>query len=136
MADYGRFYYLPRVQQLEESQGLIGEREFSLPFMAAAMGAYGAVRNGDQELAVQTWRHLLHALVHGENCDGFLSSILKEKGNCRELVEIPWIGTNFAAQWCLNVIVVLKFIRGDLPPTMREVEDLVGGMQEGVFRKA
>ena len=51
MADYGRFYYLPREKQLEESGGIIGDREFSLPFMAAAMGAYGAKYYHDTKLA-------------------------------------------------------------------------------------
>lgn len=136
MADYGRFYYLPRAQQLEESHGLIGEREFTLPFMAAAMGAYGAAWNQDPVLAERTWQHLLHALIHDGNHDGFKSEILPEQGNCRELWEIPWISTNFTAQWCLNVIVVLEFIRAQLPPTMAAVDELVALMPEELFRKA
>ena len=30
LAEHGRFYYLPKEKQLEESNGLIGNREFSL----------------------------------------------------------------------------------------------------------
>lgn len=136
MAEYGRFYYLPREQQLQESNGLIGEREFSLPFMAAAMGAYGASYLHDEVLAERTWRHLLHALVHGGNHDGMKSVVLQSKGNQENLVEIPWISTNFTAQWCLNVIVVLEFIREALPKTLEETDKLVDGMSENFFRKA
>ena len=118
MADYGRFYYLPKTQQQIESRGLIGDREFTLPFMAAAMGAYGAAWNKDQIQAEITWQHLLGALIHDGNHDGFGSIIVPEQGNCRELLEIPWISTNFTAQWCLNVIVALEFIREQLPDTV------------------
>lgn len=136
MADYGRFYYLPRQQQLEESGGLIGEREFSLPFMAAAMGAYGAAYLKDEVLAERTWRHLLHALVNGGNHDGFKVTMLPACGNQKELVEIPWISTNFTAQWCLNIIVVLEFIRQYLPRTLEETDQLVAEMDTASFRKA
>lgn len=147
MADYGRFYYLPREQQLEESGGLIGEREFSLPFMAAAMGAYGAAYfdehgsdHGGQEegetLARRTWCHLLHAMVNEGNHDGFCTVEFPNCGNQQSLVEIPWISTNFTAQWCLNIIVVLEFIRRYLPETLEEVDELVAGMAKESFRKA
>ena len=42
LAEHGRFYYLPKEKQLEESNGLIGNREFSLPFMASDLQPYGA----------------------------------------------------------------------------------------------
>lgn len=136
MADYGRFYYLPREQQVKESRGLIGDREFSLPFMAATMGAYGAWYRNDDSLAKTTWCHLIHALLCEENHNGFLPFIQQNKGNKKELSEIPWISTNFAAQWCLNVICVLDFIRDHLPETLVEADELVAAMPKGSFRKA
>ena len=136
MADYGRFYFLPREKQLEESGGIIGEREFTLPFMATAMGAYGAAYNNDQWLAETTWRHLLHSLLSEGNHDGFKTSQLENQGNHKILSEIPWISTNFAAQWCLNVIVVLDFIREYLPKTLKEADQLVEPMEKESFRKA
>lgn len=136
MADYGRFYYLPREEQLKESEGIIGEREFSLPFMAAAMGAYGAWYFKDEILAERTWRHLLHSLISEGNHDGFQTEIAAGKGNRKELVEIPWVSTNFVAQWCLNVIVVLEFIRENLPEDLAAVDILVEEMVVEGFRKA
>ncbi len=136
MADYGRFYYLPREKQMEESGGIIGDREFSLPFMAAAMGAYGAEYFQDTALAETTWGHLLHAILCEGNHQGLECVTRKHEGNREYLTEIPWISTNFAAQWCLNVIMALDFIRDTLPKTLHEADLLVAGMPEGSFRKA
>ncbi len=121
---------------MKESGGLIGEREFSLPFMAATMGAYGAERLGDKALAERTWMHLLHALIGGGCHDGFKTTAVLGRGNQEELREIPWISTNFAAQWCLNVICALEFIREYLPETLQEADRLAAGLDEGSFRKA
>ncbi|MFR3728732.1 hypothetical protein [Lacrimispora sp.] len=136
LADYGRFYYLPRQQQLEESGGIIGTREFSLPFMAAAMGAYGASYLKDEELAERTWCHLLHAALSEGNHEGFRTVLVPQQGNQKLLSEIPWISTNFTAQWCLNVICVLDFIREQLPKDLKEADELVAAMPAGSFRKA
>lgn len=136
MADYGRFYYLPRQQQLEESGGIIGDREFSLPFMAAAMGAYGAWYLKDETLAKTTWRHLLHAMICEGNHNGFQITTQNNKGNHKQLTEIPWISTNFVAQWCLNVICALEFIRSELPKSLLEADELVETMSSESFRKA
>lgn len=136
LADYGRFYYLPHEQQLAESNGIIGDREFTLPFFAAALGAYGAVRLGQPWLARRTWEILLGALVSENSSDGFVTSTFHDCGNRKMLVEIPWITTNFTAQWCLNVIMALEFIREALPETMELVRELVKDGRKELFRKA
>ena len=136
MADYGRFYYLPREKQLEESGGIIGDREFSLPFMAAAMGAYGAKYYHDTKLAETAWGHLLQAILCEGNHQGLETVTLEHEGNREFLTEIPWITTNFTAQWCLNVIMALDFIREALPKTLHEADLLVSRMPAGNFRKA
>lgn len=125
LAEYGEFYYLPKEEQLKRSKGSIGEREFSLPFMAAAMGAYGAARYGDSRLAETTWKILLHAMATNEDTQGFMICEKENAGNRQILKEIPWISTNFTAQWCLNVIMVLNLIREYLPETMEEVRKLI-----------
>lgn len=136
MADYGRFYFLPRQQQIEESKGLIGTREFTLPFMAAAMGAYGAEYLKDEVLAERTWCHLLHASIRQGDHEGFRTTAVSGQGNQMQLREIPWISTNFTAQWCLNVIEALEFIRKYLPKTLKEADEMVENMSEESFRKA
>lgn len=136
MADYGRFYFLPREQQISESGGSIGEREFSLPFMAAAMGAYGAWYLDDRDTALRVWKVLLSALIADNNIQGFSTVPVPDAGNQENLVEIPWISTNFAAQWCLNVIMVLDFIGDDLPSTLEGINHLLSDFPGNGFRKA
>ncbi len=136
LANLGRFYYLPRQQQMEESNGIIGDREFTLPFMCAALGAYGAYYLHDEWLALRTWRILLQTMIHKGNHDGFITQISENCGNRKELAEIPWISTNFTAQWCLNVIMVLEFIREALPCTMEEAQQLTSGGDDFLFHKA
>lgn len=136
LADLGRFYYLPREQQIQESNGLIGDREFTLPFMCAALGAYGAFYYQDEQLATRTWQILLQTLIHNGNQEGFQIRILENSGNQQKLAEIPWISTNFAAQWCLNVIMVLEFIKDALPKTMEEAQKLTEDGEDFLFRKA
>lgn len=136
VANLGRFYYLPREEQLAESDGLVGDREFSLPFMAAGIASYGAWYLKDDVLAARTWKILLHAQINGDNHEGFAHCILENQGNREQMKEIPWITTNFAAQFCLNVIMALEFIRDKLPETMEEAKKLVAEMDEKMFRKA
>lgn len=136
LAEHGRFYYLPEEKQLEESNGLIGNREFSLPFMASGLAAYGAARLHDKWLAQTTWKILLHALCTHNNTEGFLAHDIFDAGNKEVLHEIPWITTNFTSQWCLNIITALRYIREDLPKTMEELEKLLAGLDESGFHKA
>jgi len=136
LADYGRFYFLPRSVQLEESQGIIGEREFSLPFMATAMGAYAAAYWNDDALAMKVWQILLHALISENDASGFSITRIRNSGGKAVLKEIPWISTNFAAQWGLNVIMVLEFIRDRLPETMVQVMEMLKQLPDKGFRQA
>ena len=136
LAEHGRFYYLPKEKQLEESNGLIGNREFSLPFMASGLAAYGAARLHDKWLAQTTWKILLHAPCTHNNTEGFLAHDIFDAGNKEVLHEIPWITTNFTSQWCLNIITALRYIREDLPKTMEELEKLLAGLDESGFHKA
>lgn len=115
LAQYGRFYFLDKQTQLDESNGIIGEREFSLPYMASAMGAFGAYYLKDDALAQKTWHILINELLLCGGKDGFKISTLDNQGNCEKLEIIPWVSTNFVAQWCLNVIMCLEFIRENLP---------------------
>lgn len=137
LAEYGRFYYLPKEEQRRETGGAMGEKGFTFPFMAAAMGAYGAVYLQDDVLAERTWRHLLKALLTENNHNGFESIELQDQGNQSVLTEIPWVSTNFVAQFCLNVIMALAFIRNKLPATLEEAGTFVSDADgEEHFHKA
>ena len=135
IAQYGRFYYLSPEEKREESRGLVGERVFLYPVMAAAMAAYGAAKLGDHGLALRTVQYLFRALLP-DDCDtGFAVSTLADCGNRSVLSEIPWITTNFTSQWCLNAIMVLEFIRDAIPETLEEVRGLLADFpKEELFR--
>lgn len=136
IADYGRFYFLPHEQQLRESHGLTGDRESTLPFMASAMGAFAAENKKNSELAETVWRVLLGALFSPENTDGFAPIQLPDKSGQKMLCEIPWLSTNFAAQWSLNMIMCLEFIADDLPETVAEMQVFLRKANPAGFRKA
>lgn len=136
MADYGRFYYLPKEEQQKESNGLIGNREFSLPFLASAMAAYGAWYHKNDVEAERTWRILLQTMVKENQNEGFTPVNLENQGGLKVLKEIPWITTNFVAQFCLNSIMALEFIRDKMPKTLKEAEKLVEGIDDFFFRKS
>ncbi len=137
LAKYGRFYYLDRETQLEESGGIIGNRQFSLPFMASGIAAYGAWYLQDDTLAKKTWQYLFRSMMHEGVQGGFAVSDTPDAGNQKVLEEIPWISTNFVSQWCLNVIFTLDFIREKLPQNFEEVKELLKEFpEEGLFHKA
>lgn len=131
LADFGRFYFLSQEEKNRRTDGLIGERKFSLPFFASTMAAYGAVWYQDEALAKQTWKILLKALVGDSDMEGFREVTYGVTEQGVDLKEIPWLKTNFTAQWCLNAIMILDFIRDAMPKTMDELRRLVAGEEFG-----
>ncbi len=157
LVELGRFALLPRKEQIEECNNLIKEREYTFPFMFSGLGAYAAgniikgncsgvelgkgVLEKDHEkeghrCAKRTWQALLASLIGENNAEGFLEKKIPDAGNLSELTEIPWISTNFTAQWCLNVIIALEFIRSDLPDNLEDAEKLVEEIGDKAFRRA
>ena len=157
LAELGRFALLSRDEQLRECEGLIGEREYTFPFMFTGLGAYAAsmikrgccenVKLGDDVIsednekegrscAERTWKALLASLLTENDTDGFKEIQTENMGNHASLTEIPWISTNFTAQWCLNVIIALDFIRDELPKTLEEAGKLVEEKTETAFHRA
>lgn len=111
LAEYGRFYFLPRTEMEKESNGLIGNRQFTIPMFATGIGAYGAKRLNDDVLAERVWKTLLDAQYTDCSEDGFKPMIVENAGNMAHLSEIPWISTNHVAQFCLNTIMVMEFLK-------------------------
>ncbi len=136
MADFGKFYYMSQEERKERSGGRIGNRTASLPFMAAAMGAFGAAYYKDENLAKTTWQNLIRVIMSDTKKDGFADHIVSDAGNQNNLHEVSWITTNFTSQWCLNVIMVLEFIREALPKTMEETDRFMEGFPMDEFHKA
>lgn len=147
IAEYGRFYYRALCQGDMPCQGdALGEarcradqqqkaKPFLYPIMASAMAAYGAWFFSDEALAKKTVQVLLRAMITGRDCAGFAPVYSSGCGNLRELPEIRWISTNFAAQWCLNAIVAPDFVRDFIPETLEEVFHMLEEFpEEGMFR--
>ena len=126
LVELGRIYFMTKEERREATGGLTGKREFTYPIMAAGLGAYAAAALEDKELAARVWKVILGAVMGGEGQNGFERISVQDQGNREFLKEIPWISTNFTAQFCLNVIMCLDFIRQWLPTTMEETHKLIG----------
>lgn len=115
LADYGCFYPLSNEEQNRITGGLIGGRQFSYPFMAAGVIAYGAHYYKDERLGKKVWEIIKDSLDTelGQNCIETIE--VKNAGNQAVLNEIPKVSTNVFAQWCLNVMVALEFAKEYLP---------------------
>ncbi len=136
VAELGRFYYLDRDEQMKASDGIIGDRAFTLPFMAAAIAAYGAKHYDDHETGRKVWRNLFGLIMKEGVTDGFTPHIEKNAGNQAELEELDWAKTNLFSQWCLNAIVALDFVRDDMPRTIEKALELVKDYPADLFHSS
>ena len=73
-------------------------------------------------MARKIWRNLLALLYRPEQPEGFRSISYGTRVDGTSLEEIPWISTNFTAQWCLKVIVPADLIPGAEPETFAELD--------------
>lgn len=71
LANFGVCYFDTKEERQYKTKGLIGNREFGLPFMIATMGAYGAWYYHDRNLAKKVWKTLVDALLCENGVEGF-----------------------------------------------------------------
>ena len=119
LADFGCFYPMSHEKQFSLTNGMIQNRQFTYPYMAAGVIAYGAHYYGDHELGHKVWDILSSAVQKELGDSGFEIFDIKNAGNKEHLHEMPGISTNTIAQWCLNVIVALEFVRDDIDANFR-----------------
>jgi hypothetical protein len=136
LSDYGRFYYLSKEEKTAASKGLIKNRDFSYYYFASGLAAYSAWVKGDGKLALAVWRELLNALGSRGDLSGFETKSYGETGEGKKLEEMGWITTNFASQWCLNVIMALEFVREFLPASIKDMRDFLAGLSGNNFHRA
>lgn len=122
IADFGRFYLLPKEKKEIVAGGLFGRREASFPYMATAMTAFGAEYYQDENLGHWVWYYLIDELLKGGGEKGFTPQYLENTANQKLLKEIPWISTNFTSQWCLNAIMALEMIGDYMPETLADMK--------------
>jgi hypothetical protein len=117
LAEYGEFYNLPSEEKSRRTGGDIQGFDWNIPMLSTAMVAFAAKHKNDSELAGLAWKVLL-----GENSHWHIP--IQTSGNevelgieevpvhayVRPIQEIPWISTNTASQWSINMIVCLELI--------------------------
>ena len=133
---YGGFYYLTPEQKKEKTHGLIEKHPFAFPWFASDIGAYAAFLTKDKTLAETVWKNLLNALIKIGDEAGFTPVCYATDDQKKAHMEIPWIKTNFAAQWGLNTITTLELLRNELPDTMDDVRKLIEEMPGNEFHRA
>lgn len=116
LAEYGKIYMMTDGERREAFGDLIRGKDYVMNYVAAALAAYGASRTDDKELARRAWEALyLNSPMRYKEA-GFVGDIYAHTDGGEDLEELSWISTNYASQWCLNVICALDLIRGELPP--------------------
>jgi hypothetical protein len=105
-------------------------------YHAAGLASYSAWVRKDEKLARSVWKELLNALASMGDMSGFETKAYGETGDGKKLEEIGWIKTNFASQWCLNVIMALEFVREFLPASIKDMRDFLTGPSGNNFRRA
>jgi hypothetical protein len=119
----GLFFYLSEKEALAQSGGLLSGRTFGSPVYSAEMQAWAARKSGDAAMARKIWKNLLSLLWSEEKPEGFRAVPYGRGQDGSPLVEIPWITTNFTAQWCLKAIVTAEFIPESRPETLAELNE-------------
>ena len=126
VARNGRYFGLGEEDRMRESGGLLKDRQFGSPIYSADMQAWAARESGDAQTARNIWTGLLALLYSEKHPEGFLKREAYAAGeNGEKLWEIPWISTNFTAQWCLKVIVAGELIPGAMPETLEELRNCI-----------
>ena len=108
---------------MKESGGLLEGRTFQSPVYSAEMQAWAARFNQDRSMARDIWIRLLSLLYAPDHPEGFDTAVYDHDADGIPLPEIPWITTNFTAQWCLKAIVCLELIPDALPSSLSEVAE-------------
>jgi len=100
LADYGAFYQLSADEKRVYSNDEISGKGWGMPYAATTMAAFAAVHKNDDSLAQLSWQ-LLRAEL--ERCKFELADVDKFSTSAVKS-EMLRMSTNFASQWCLNVI--------------------------------
>ena len=74
-------------------------------------------------MAQDIWIRLLSLLYAPDRPEGFRPAAYGHGADGTPLLEIPWITTNFTAQWCLKAIVCLELIPDALPSSLAELAE-------------
>ena len=119
----GLFFFLPPEERERQSGGLLHDRQFGSPIYSAEMQAWAAKERKDDAMGRAIWRSLLSLLYSSEHPEGYRPAVYAKRDDGQDLLEIPWVTTNFTAQWCLKAIVSADLIPDNLPKTLAELDE-------------
>ena len=122
VARNGRFFYLSPEERMAESGGLLKDRQFGSPIYSAEMQAWAAHMYDDRAMAKRIWKDLLSLLYAKNKPEGYKPVTYALKADGSEITEIPWVTTNFTAQWFIKFIVTKALIPGDAPKSLSELD--------------
>jgi hypothetical protein len=104
----------------EEAREKVTGRKFATgiyPVWYSRFTAYAAFRRGDAALAARAWKEFLHGI---NRIDIRRMPIAPQRVESPAVLnpidELPWLETNHASQWSLNLIENLELIGDHLPP--------------------
>ncbi len=120
-AGNGMYFYLTEAERTARSGGLLQRRPFGGVIYSAEMQAWAARCAGDRAMGRTIWRRLLSLLYAEDRPEGFAPRTYAVRDDGVPLREIPWVTTNFTAQWCLKAIVTAGMIPDDAPETLAEL---------------
>lgn len=107
IAEFGKVYGMTNEQKLAFSEGKLDDTKFHWPMFASGIVAYAADYYDDQVLAERAWTSLLQDEESGVSTPIETS----QTDDWKKLTEIPWLTTNVASQWSLNMLLALKHIK-------------------------
>lgn len=113
IAEFGRFYSYDNDTMIEKSSGKLSKKHFSWPMFATGLMGYAAQFYKDHSLAKKAWDILLTPEKSGIPLP--VKDSQKEAVTFKKVTELPWVSTNCVSQWCLNVVLCLTYIGGDIP---------------------
>ena len=121
----GLYFSLSPEERAEKSDGLLEGRQFGSPIYSAEMQAWAARETGNADMARSIWKNLLALLYSPDRAEGFRAVAYGVRDDGTPLLEIPWISTNFTAQWCLKAIVTSDLIPEGRPATFAALDGLL-----------
>lgn len=105
IAEFGNVYAMEDQQMMKQVDSEIRPQKFAWPMFSAGLVAFAAKRLKDSDLMKTSERYLFDEEISGIQ----LPIQIETVDTWKALKEIPWMTTNVAAQWSLNVLMYLKY---------------------------
>jgi len=121
LAEFGEFYNLDNEEKVRRTRGIITGKDWGFAMVSARMTAYAAAKMGDRSLAEKAWEKILDYEKERTVRRPVEGTLIEAPGYVKPIYEIPWINTNTASQWALNIIECLELIGDYLPEKIENV---------------